>query len=86
MGWDGFQCFIFNLFVKRFASNKKMGKKIVLSPKEELRYERIITKLEKGVKGFIERGKQPLQRRRLDWFARKEQDILIYGLSCFIYF
>jgi hypothetical protein len=23
--------------------------------------------------------------RRLDWFARKEQGVPVYGLSCFIY-
>jgi hypothetical protein len=66
------------------ASKEEMGEKLVFSPKKELGYEKIVTKLEK-VWGFIERGRQPLQRRRLDWFVGKEQGIFIYGLLCFIY-
>jgi hypothetical protein len=49
-----------------------MGEKFVLSPKEELGYEIIINKLEEVWGGFIEREKQMLQERRLDWFAGKE--------------
>jgi len=40
-------------FARRFASREEMGEKIVLSPKEELEYERIVIKLEEvwGVYG-----------------------------------
>jgi hypothetical protein len=62
-----------------------MGDKLVLSPKEELGYEGIVIRLEEVQGGFIERGKQLLQKRRLFWFAGREQGVLIYGLSYFIY-
>jgi hypothetical protein len=39
--------------VRKFASKEKMGKKIVLSPKEELGYERIVTKLEQVSRGLL---------------------------------
>ncbi len=71
--------------IGRFASKEEMGKKFVLSLKEELGYERIITKLEEVWGGFTEMERQLLQKRRLDWFARREQGVPIYGLSCFIY-
>jgi hypothetical protein len=40
-------------FARRFASREEMCEKIVLSPKEELEYERIVIKLEEvwGVYG-----------------------------------
>jgi hypothetical protein len=72
-------------FARRFASKEEMGKKFVLSLEEELGYEIIITKLEEVWGEFNDRGKQLLQRRRLDWFARRKQGIPVDGLSCFIY-
>ncbi len=41
---------------RRFASKEEMGQKIVLSPKEELGYEKIISKLEKVWGGLLRGG------------------------------
>jgi hypothetical protein len=58
--------------IGKFASKKEMGDKLVLSPKEELGYEGIVIRLEEVQGGFIERGKQLLQKRRLYWFVGRE--------------
>ncbi len=50
----------------RFASKEEMGKKNLLSPKKELGYERIITKLEKGP------HRAPVARTRETTIAKKE--------------
>jgi len=71
---------------RRFASKEEMGKKIMLSLEEELGYERIVTKLEEvwGGGGVFEKGRKLLQKKKLDWFARREQSVPVYGLLCFI--
>jgi hypothetical protein len=60
--------------IRRLASKEEMGEKFVLSPEEDLGYERIVIKLEE-LRGFNEKGRQLLQRSRLDWFARRKQGI-----------
>jgi hypothetical protein len=42
--------------IGKFASKKEMGDKLVLSPKEELGYERIITKLEEVWGSLLKKG------------------------------
>jgi hypothetical protein len=64
----------------RFASKEKMGEKFVLSPKEELGYERIVIKLEEMWGGLWRGGNNHC--KEINWIGLLENNKAFLSMVC----
>ncbi len=68
--------------IGRFAFKEEMGEKFVLSPKEELGYEIIITKLEEVWGSLLKQGDNCCKKG--DWIGLLEENKTFLSMVCHV--